>query len=213
MKILIAEDDRVSRRMLKSLFERWGHETIIAEDGDSAWEIFQQIDDAVICVLDWTMPGSTGLELCGRMKNTKRPSPAYIILLTAMDDTENKVEGLDAGADDYVTKPFDPAELRARAAVGVRILNLQTALAEKVTSLTDALSKIKRLQGLLPICASCKNVRDDKGYWNQIDEYLNEHTDAEFSHSICPTCVKKLYPDYYHAVVKEPKGKGNPLVI
>ena len=108
--------------------------------------------------------------------------------------------GLRAGVDDYVTKPFEPEELQARIQVGERILGLQSALADRVKELEEAISRIKRLQGLLPICASCKKVRDDSGYWSQLEIYVREHSEAEFSHSMCPTCMKELYPDEYSAL-------------
>jgi sigma-B regulation protein RsbU (phosphoserine phosphatase) len=99
---------------------------------------------------------------------------------------------LEAGADDYLTKPFDPQELRARIKVGERILGLQTSLAERVTELEDALSRVKQLQGLLPICSYCKKIRDDQNYWEQVESYISKHTEAQFSHGICPDCYAQF---------------------
>ena len=87
-------------------------------------------------------------------------------------------------------KPFDPGELRARVQAGVRIVQLQTGLAEKVTQLESALSKVRRLTGLLPICAYCKAIRDDSDYWHRVEEYVSEHADVQFSHGICPKCLE-----------------------
>ena len=114
------------------------------------------------------------------------------MLLTALESREDIVAGLDAGADDYIVKPCDPDELRARVQVGVRVLSLQERLAERVAALEDALSKVKRLQGLLPICSYCKRIRGDDQYWQQVDAYLAEHTEAQFSHGICPPCYEKV---------------------
>ena len=113
-------------------------------------------------------------------------------MLTAKTDKKDVVQGLDAGADDYLTKPFDRQELRARIGVGVRIAELQKSLADRVVELEFALSRVKQLQGLLPICSYCKKVRDDQNYWTQVDSYISKHTEVEFSHSICPTCYDQL---------------------
>ena len=119
-------------------------------------------------------------------------TPLYIIMLTAKTDKEDLVDGLDAGADDYITKPFDRQELRARIGVGVRIAELQKNLAYRVVELEAALSRVRQLQGLLPICSYCKRVRDDQNYWQQVDSYVSKHTEVEFSHSICPACYDRL---------------------
>jgi YesN/AraC family two-component response regulator len=100
------------------------------------------------------------------------------------------VTALEAGADDYVVKPFDQAELRARLQVGVRVLQLQTELADRVSELETALTNIRVLHGLLPICSYCKNVRDDQNYWQRVESYVESHADVQFSHSICPDCYE-----------------------
>jgi response regulator RpfG family c-di-GMP phosphodiesterase len=112
----------------------------------------------------------------------------YIILLTAKATKENIVEGLIAGADDYLMKPFHDEELRARLQTGVRITKLQYDLAARVVQLEEALARVKQLQGLLPICSYCKKIRDDGDYWQGVESYIAQHTDAEFSHSVCPGC-------------------------
>ena len=116
----------------------------------------------------------------------------YLLLVTAREGRSDVVAGLDAGADDYVIKPFDPEELRARVAVGVRVLGLQQKLAERVAELQTALSNVKQLRGLLPICSYCKRIRGDDQYWTQVEGYIAQHSDAQFSHGICPTCYHKL---------------------
>jgi response regulator RpfG family c-di-GMP phosphodiesterase len=102
------------------------------------------------------------------------------------------VAGLDAGADDYVVKPFDQEELRARVQVGIRVLKLQRSLADRVTELELALDRVNQLQGLLPICCYCKRIRDDRNYWHQVEAYIENHSDAQFSHGVCPECIEKL---------------------
>jgi len=114
--------------------------------------------------------------------------PVYIILLSARSGQEDKIHGLEAGADDYITKPFDRDELRARVQVGIRVLELQGALAHRVRQLEEALSRVKQLQGLLPICSYCKKIRNDRNYWQQVEGYISERSEAQFSHGICPEC-------------------------
>ena len=192
MKVLIAEDEIVSRRLLESALPRWGYEVITATDGEEAWVLLQEPDAPTIMVLDWLMPRLDGVEICRRIRAHPRLSSVYIILLTSRAGIEDVVQGLEAGANDYITKPFDAAELRARMQVGVRVVNLQTTLAERVREVEDALSRVKQLQGLLPICSYCKKIRDDQNYWHQVESYVGKHTDARFSHGICPECTDKF---------------------
>jgi response regulator RpfG family c-di-GMP phosphodiesterase len=113
-------------------------------------------------------------------------------LLTAKSQKEEIAAGLQAGADDYVIKPFDPDELRARLTVGQRVVALERALARKVADLEAAAADVRKLKSLLPICMYCKSVRDDQDYWHTIDEYIHQQTGTDFSHSICPSCMAKL---------------------
>ena len=192
MKVLIAEDEIVSRRLLESALPRWGYDVITATDGEEAWAFLQEPDAPAIMVLDWLMPRLDGVEICRRIRAHPRLSSVYIILLTSRAAVEDVVQGLEAGANDYITKPFDAAELRARMQVGVRVVNLQTTLAERVREVEEALSRVKQLQGLLPICSYCKKIRDDQNYWHQVESYVGKHTDARFSHGICPDCTEKF---------------------
>ena len=118
----------------------------------------------------------------------------YVILLTARDARADVVAGLDAGADDYLIKPFDLEELRARVQVGRRLVALQDRLADRVAELQEALTKVKQLNGLLPICAYCKRIRTDQNYWEQVEHYVAEHSEAQFSHGICPPASTRSAP-------------------
>ncbi len=130
MKILIADDEPVSRHMLHTLMEKWGFEVLLAEDGNAAWEKLKPLDAPRMALLDWMMPGQNGVDVC-RMLRKQRPEPyTYILLLTAKDAKESVVEGLESGADDYLTKPFNPQELKARIRVGLRVLDLEDNLVQ-----------------------------------------------------------------------------------
>ena len=192
VRILIAEDDAVSRTVLERTLRGWGHEVIVTRDGDEAWAGLLADDAPQLAVLDWMMPGLEGPEVCRRVRALARPVPPYLILLTAKGQTGDVVAGLDSGADDYVTKPFDRAELRSRLRVGERVLGLQQGLADRVQDLEAALGKVKELRGLLPICAYCKAVRDDQNYWHRVETYIAANSAARFSHGICPGCWKDV---------------------
>lgn len=188
MKILIAEDDSVTRRTLEALLNKWGYTVLVCSDGAEACETLQAEVGPVLAILDWMMPHMDGLQVCRAIKASPRPEPTYVILLTAKEGGEDVVTGLQAGADDYVTKPFDREELRARVQVGGRVIALQLSLAERVSALEDALLRVRQLNRLLPICSYCKKIRNDHNYWEQVESYITEHSDAQFSHSICPGC-------------------------
>jgi two-component system cell cycle response regulator len=130
MRILIADDESVSRRILQGLLVKWGYEVISAEDGNAAWEFLKSPDAPRMALLDWMMPGLNGVDVCREMRS-QRPEPyTYVLLLTAKDAKENVVEGLESGADDYLTKPFHPQELKARIRVGLRLLELEDNLVQ-----------------------------------------------------------------------------------
>ena len=192
MRILIAEDDKVTRRILENAVVKWGYEPVLTEDGNQAWEALNAEDAPKLAILDWMMPGMDGVELSRKVRNTSHISTTYIIMLTALSQKEDIVTGLKAGADDYVTKPFDNKELQARINVGVRIVELEQHLKDRIDELEDALAHIKRLQGLVPICAYCKKIRSDDNYWQQVEMYVAERSEAEFSHSICPDCYEEI---------------------
>jgi len=207
MKVLIAEDEPVSRRLLEVRLAKWGYEVVSTKDGAEAWEALQSPGAAPLALLDWVMPGMSGLEVCQRARGHPGAKHAHLILLTARNSREDVVAGLKAGADDYITKPFDVEELRARVKVGERIVELQHSLAERVRELEAALKLVKRLQGLVPICLYCKKIRNDKNYWQQVESYIAEHAEVRFSHGICPECYEKVVKP---ALAKLGRGKGSP---
>lgn len=190
MRVLIAEDDTVSRRVLERLLGKWGHEVTTTMDGAAAWEVLHAPGAPSLAILDIMMPGIDGLELCRRVRQSPNHNPTYIILLTANIGVREIVKGIAAGADDYLTKPYDSEELRVRVQVGERIVALQTNLAERVKQLEVALAHVKQLEGILPICSYCKKIRNDADKWQNVETYVADHSQAEFSHGICPTCYE-----------------------
>jgi phosphoserine phosphatase RsbU/P len=192
MRVLIAEDDVVSRRLLEATLGKWGYDVIATTDGLQALEVLRQPEAPFLAILDWMMPGMDGAEVCAKARTMAKDRLLYIILLTAKGRKEDIVEGLTAGADDYVIKPFDRSELKARINAGERILRLQAELASRVKELELALANVKLLQGLLPICCYCKKIRNDQNYWQQVDGYIAEHSEAQFTHGICPDCRDQI---------------------
>jgi len=192
MRILIAEDEPVSRRLLQKTLEQWGYDVVICEDGTSAWNALQEPDAPAVAVLDWMMPGMDGPEICRGVRESGAQRQPYLMLLTSRTRMQDVVAGLKAGADDYLTKPVDREELEARLSVAARVVQLQQRLADRVSELEEAISRVRQLQGLLPICAYCKRIRDDQNYWNQVESYIAEHLDVRFSHGICPSCLETV---------------------
>jgi sigma-B regulation protein RsbU (phosphoserine phosphatase) len=192
VKVLIAEDDIVSCRLLEATLTKWGYEVVVTCDGLQALAAIQGTDAPPLAILDWMMPELDGIEVCRRARSMHSPTPPYLILLTAKGRREDVITGLEAGANDYVTKPFNREELRARIRVGMRLVELQHSLADRVHALEEALASVKQLQGLLPICSYCKKIRDDQNYWQQVENYISQHSAAQFSHSICPDCYEHL---------------------
>lgn len=174
-RILVVEDEtRIADFLVRGLSEE-GYVVEHAPNGQSAWLLLQS-ESWDLVLLDWWLPGEDGIDVLKRFRQKNRATP--VLFLTARDAVSERVAGLDAGADDYLTKPFDPDELRARIHVGRRTL--------------DLITNVKRLSGLLPICSYCKSIRSDKDYWEQVDRYLSEHTDLKLTHGICPKCLPKV---------------------
>ncbi len=211
LKLLVADDDPVTREIIERLLTKWGYDVSLACDGNEAYQILEAEDGPKLAVLDWVMPEMYGPEVCRRIRKLKRSEPVYLILLTAKGLKEDVVEGLEAGANDYITKPFDSEELRARVQVGRQMAELQSLMAARVRQLEEAMAHIKTLQGFIPICSYCKKIRDDKNYWQQIESYLADHADIQFSHGICPDCYEKYVVPEIKSLQKydrEVRGKG-----
>jgi DNA-binding response OmpR family regulator len=174
--------------MLQHMLEAWGYTVQVCSDGATAWACLQDEDAPPLIILDWLMPNLDGLQLCRNLRAAALPCPAYIILVTVRDEDADIVTGLQAGADDYITKPYNQEELRVRIQVGARLIATQQRLTQRVRELEDALVHTKRRDSLLPICGYCKKIRNNQNDWQQVESYMTEHTGVQFSHGICPTC-------------------------
>ncbi len=179
MKILIADDDTTSRMLLNATLVRLGHEVVATTDGEAAWAAWQQCYFPVL-ISDWMMPGWDGLRLCRAVRAQERPAYTLVMMLTALGGKLNYLEAMNAGADDFLTKPLDAEQLAARLHVAERVLGLRRQL--------------RQMEGLLPICAYCKRIRDDTRGWTPIESYVARRSEARFSHGICPECAQRCFP-------------------
>lgn len=204
LKILIADDDPASRALVAAMISMFGYEAVMAEDGMQALACLTSRNPPSVAILDWMMPGLEGIEVVRRVRASQGLLPPYLIMLSSKDSREDRMLGLEAGVDEYLSKPIDPMELKARVAVGSRIVALQQALADRVEELEEALAHVKLLQGIIPICSYCKKIRDDHKFWHQMEQYLSTHSEAVFSHAICPECWEKRVRPELDAMKREP---------
>ena len=193
MNILIAEDDNPSRILLEVLLTKWGYSVTSASDGDEAWRILCEPEHPHLLVLDWLMPGIEGPAIVQRLRKRDSQYPYYAIIITSRSGKDSAASALNSGADDFIGKPFDNDELRARVAVGYRMNSLQKAFSDHIQDLTQALDRVKQLEGIIPICSYCKKIRDDHNDWKQLETYISAHSEALFSHGICPECAENIF--------------------
>ena len=186
--VLAVDDDPMSLRLLTHHLAALDVRVITCIDGNSAWRALS-CDPIDVAILDWVMPGKTGLELCRMVRDAAFASPPYLIILTANTSHAEVMAAFDAGADDYIAKPFHADELLARTRAGLRLVQLQKSLLRKTQALEEAARHIRQLQGLLPICSYCKRIRGDSNDWLELEAYISQHSKAEFSHGICPHCL------------------------
>ena len=214
MTILIVDDSQHVQRLLKAFLEAVGYTDVLT--AASAHDAFKHLGmdnpdsstaDVDLILMDITMPGMDGVEACRRIKSRPSLRDIPIIMVTIHDELECLDEAFAAGAMDYMTKPVNKFELRARVRSALtlkreidsqKLTNIK--FEEKNRELEAALAKVKLLSGLLPICCSCKKIRNDAGYWNRFETFISQHSEAEFSHGICPECLKDLYPDIHRVM-------------
>lgn len=191
MRILVAEDEFTTRMMVQVCLEDWGYKVESVTDGNEAWQVLQRQEAPHIAILDWEMPGLDGVEVCRRAKELDIENPPYVILLTGRDTDQDILLGFDAGADDYMTKPFNDNELRARVRVAERLVRTQMSLAQSVAELKDALNQLEKLEGGVEICGDCKKVFSPYDLeWHSFEDVMHNGADPRFIVTICETCQK-----------------------
>ncbi len=192
-RVLVAEDDYLVGEVIKRALKQTDHELVgKASDGVEAVEMAVSLRPDVV-LMDIQMPELDGLEAA---RQIQEQCPMPVVILTAHESLSLVEKASEVGVAAYLTKPPNPAEIERAIIVAVARFDDMMELRRLNTELKEAIAKIKTLSGLLPICANCKKIRDDKGYWNQIENYIRDRSEAEFSHGICPECSKKLYPEY-----------------
>lgn len=192
MKILIAEDEFTTRMMVQVCLENWGYRVESVTNGNDAWAALQKPDAPHIAILDWEMPELDGVEVCRRVKELDAINPPYILLLTSRDSKTDIVKGFDAGADDYMTKPFNDNELRARVRVAERLVRTQSSLSESVAELKEALNQVEMLENGVEACHECQKIFSPyDGEWQGLGDILENGVDPRFIANTCPGCLKK----------------------
>ena len=191
--VLIVDDVEKNIEVLGNLLSDRSYGIAFAMSGEQALATVDELAPDLI-LLDIMMPGMDGLEVCRTLKERPATRETPIIFLTARTEVEDIARGFEAGAVDYVTKPFQAAELLARVQTHIALKEARDERNRLIGELQTALDEVKVLSGLLPICSFCKKIRDDQGYWQKVEYYIARHSDATFSHGICPTCMKKHFP-------------------
>ena len=213
--ILVVDDTPFSLHLLSTILRGRGFDVFAVSLGTEAVSRAKaSLPDLIL--LDIRMPGMDGYEVCSRLKADYRTREIPVIFISSLNEAFDKVKAFAVGGVDYVTKPFHAEEVLARVWTHLQLREQKMLLEREVGQrrraedelrsrnqeleivnkrLSEALDHVKKLSGLLPICAACKKIRDDAGYWHKIEAYIRDHSEADFSHSICPECARELYPD------------------
>lgn len=201
-KILIVDDEPINVMIANKILQKNGYETITASNGQRALDItFSESVDLIL--LDIMMPVMSGFEVCSKLQDDEKTKDIPVIFLTAVTDKESIVKGFDAGGKDYLTKPFNTPELLARVKAHAGLKLARDKQQHLIEELKKALSEVKTLSGLLPIYSHCKKIRDDSGYWQGVEHYIAARSDTQFSHGICPDCMRQFYPKVAEKILKK----------
>lgn len=193
-EILVVDDIQANVQIISLMLKTKGYKVMGALSGKQALQAVRDNPPDLI-LLDINMPEMDGYKVCEQLKSDKVLKEIPVIFITGLTETEDMVKAFSVGAVDYIAKPFQVEEVCARVKTHLRLRRLQIELSNSVSELQKALADIRTLRGIIPICASCKSIRDDAGAWQEVENYVKEHSDADFSHSLCPACAQKLYPD------------------
>jgi len=194
IRVLVVEDDHLVSEMVRCTLEEVGY-LVVGEaiDGREALELVVRLSPDVV-LMDIKMPDMDGIEATRRIME-RHPVP--VVALTAFENPELMQEAVEAGLGAYLVKPSTARDMERAITVAMARFNDFVELRRLNEKLEETLATVKQLSGLLPICASCNQIRDDGGRWQRLEQYISEHSEAKFSHSLCPDCFKKLYPEYY----------------
>ena len=206
LSIMLIEDSDEDAQLVREMLDDRGYDYVLKRtDRLSSGLRLLEEEFFDVLLLDLGLPDSAGFDALTQIRNQAPPLP--IIILTGLSDEALAVKAISLGAQDYLVKGNFAADALYRyISHSIERQRLETERERLILELQEALSKVKQLSGLLPICASCKQIRDDKGYWTQVEVYMSEHTEIDFTHTVCPECTKKLYPEYYDAIWGD-KGK------
>ena len=193
--ILAVDDSPTNLAVLSSILEAEPCHLLLAESGEQAL-VHAREGHPQLILLDVMMPGMNGYQVCQALKSDPATQDIPVMFITSRTDLDDVVRGFETGALDYVSKPFEPLELLARVRTHLELHRRRDQERRLIAELREALDHVKLLSGLLPICAHCKKVRDDHGFWQQVEAYISTHSEATFSHGLCPDCIPIYFPDF-----------------
>lgn len=207
--ILVVDDIPKNLELIGNILSLEQYRISVADDGDKAWKIVNKISPDLI-LLDIMMPTIDGYTLCRKIKALEDKKDIPVIFITAKSSPEDLIKGFEIGGVDYITKPFNAAELTARVRTHIALYRAKKKNEYLIEELQAALAQVKTLAGLLPICCVCKKIRDDEGYWQQVETYISAHADVRFSHSLCPVCIRTKYPQFAKAMLNKEEPEAGP---
>ncbi len=195
-KVLVVDDEPDILFATARILEKAGYNVFTAKSAEECLDSARKnLPDLIL--LDVILPDMKGTELCRQIKKNDELKNIFVILISGtMTASEEQADGLDEGADGYIARPISNRELKSRVDSMTRVLSAERERDRLIIELQQTLNMVKKLNSLLPICSYCKRIRDDQGYWNQLESYISSHSDTSFSHCICKDCAKEHFPDY-----------------